>query len=79
MHWLLVEVMAANAQLPPGAPSLVNVTVPKGAVAPDPAVSVTTAVQVIVEPIWTTSGLHETVVEVGRLVMPRGVVFALPK
>lgn len=48
-------------------PEVEKVTVPVGVEAPEPAVSLTEAVQVVATPASTVVGLHDTVVLVLRL------------
>jgi hypothetical protein len=70
-----VQVEALNV---PAAPTLVNVTVPEGVVAPAPLVSATVAVHVEGWLIGTDEGLQTTVVEVDRNVTVTVVVPWLP-
>ena len=59
-------------------PLLLKLTVPVGAVAPDDAVSVTTAVQVVAWLMTTLEGEHVTAVVVGFLPTARENVPELP-
>ena len=47
---------------------VVKVTVPVGVIAPVPDASATVAVQFVDDPVLTDEGLHETVVELDRIV-----------
>lgn len=56
----------------------VNVTVPPGVIAVPTSVSVTVAVHDVACPTTTVAGLHDTVVEVARLLTVTVVVTLLP-